>query len=65
MSLPVVVFVFVLMFLLMRMVVSLVAGGPTELSDLTRAEKGSDVIVWFPELHQADVSHHNAGEKQQ
>ena len=45
MVLPVVVFVFVLMFLLMRMVVSLVAGGPTELSDLTRAEKGSDVIV--------------------
>ena len=43
--LPVVVRVFVLMFLFMRMIMSLF-GEVTELSDPTRGEKRSDVIVW-------------------
>ena len=44
-ALPVVVGVFVLMFLFMRMVMTLFAGVTTQLPDPTRAEKRSDVIV--------------------
>ena len=43
--LPVVVRVFVSMFLFMRMVMTLFAGVATQLSDPTRAEKRRDVIV--------------------